>query len=90
MGSGFNLTLGGSSSILALNLSVLDALVDFTSPVGRDEKGEIAIAHLAEAGIGISHIARKSGSGTRVTILFPHGGCFRSGEYSWRRTQDVL
>ncbi len=73
LGSGFNITLGGSSSILAHNLSVLGARVGFTSQVGSDEMGEIAIARLAEAGIDPSHIARKPGTGTGVTILLPHG-----------------
>jgi sugar/nucleoside kinase (ribokinase family) len=73
LGSGFNITLGGSSSILAHNLSVLGARVGFTSQVGSDEMGEIAITRLAEAGIDTSHIARKPGTGTGVTILLPHG-----------------
>jgi sugar/nucleoside kinase (ribokinase family) len=73
LGSGFNITLGGSSSILAHNLSVLGARVGFTSQVGSDEMGEIAIARLAEAGIDTSHISRKPGTGTGVTILLPHG-----------------
>ena len=73
LGSGFNITLGGSSSILAHNLSVLGARVGFTSQVGSDEMGEIAIARLAQAGIDTSHISRKPGTGTGVTILLPHG-----------------
>jgi sugar/nucleoside kinase (ribokinase family) len=73
LGSGFTLTLGGSSSILAHNLSLLGARVGFTSQVGSDEMGEIAIARLSEAGIDISHIARKTLTGTGVTILLPHG-----------------
>jgi sugar/nucleoside kinase (ribokinase family) len=73
LGSGFALTLGGSSSILAHNLSLLGTRVGFTSQVGSDEMGDIAIARLAEAGIDTSHIARKTGTGTGVTILLPHG-----------------
>ncbi len=73
LGSGFTLTLGGSSSILAHNLSVLGARVGFTSQVGSDEMGDIAIARLAEAGIDTSHIARKIDTGTGVTVLLPHG-----------------
>jgi sugar/nucleoside kinase (ribokinase family) len=73
LGSGFTLTLGGSSSILAHNLSLLSTRVGFTSQVGSDEMGDIAIARLAEAGIDTSHIARKTGTGTGVTILLPHG-----------------
>jgi sugar/nucleoside kinase (ribokinase family) len=73
LGSGFNLTLGGSSSILAHNLSLLGTRVGFTSQVGTDEMGEIVCARLAEAGLDPSHISRKSGTGTGVTILLPHG-----------------
>ena len=73
LASGFNLTLGGSSSILAYNLSVLGARVGFTSQVGSDEMGEIAIARLAAAGIDTAHIARKTATGTGVTLLLPHG-----------------
>jgi sugar/nucleoside kinase (ribokinase family) len=73
LGSGFNITLGGSSSILAHNLSVLGTRVGFTSQVGSDEMGDIAIARLAEAGIDPSHILRKTATGTGVTILLPHG-----------------
>jgi sugar/nucleoside kinase (ribokinase family) len=73
LGSGFNLTLGGSSSILAHNLSLLGTRVGFTSQIGADEMGDLASARLAEAGLDTSHIARKSGAATGVTILLPHG-----------------
>ena len=73
LGSAFNLTLGGSSSILAHNLSLLGTRVGFTSQVGADEMGEIAIARLAEAGLDIAHITRRPGAGTGVTLLLPHG-----------------
>jgi sugar/nucleoside kinase (ribokinase family) len=75
LGSGFTLTLGGSSSILAHNLSLLGARVGFTSQVGTDEMGDIAIARLSAAGIDTAHIARKTrtGTGTGVTVLLPHG-----------------
>jgi sugar/nucleoside kinase (ribokinase family) len=73
LGSAFNLTLGGSSSILAHNLSLLGTRVGFTSQVGVDEMGDIALARLAEAGLDTAHIARIPGAGTGVTILLPHG-----------------
>jgi sugar/nucleoside kinase (ribokinase family) len=73
LGSGFNLTLGGSSSILAHNLSLLGTRVGFTSQVGADEMGEIARVCLAEAGLDTTHVARKAGATTGVTILLPHG-----------------
>ena len=73
LGSAFNLTLGGSSSILAHNLALLGTHVGFTSQVGADDMGDIARARLAEAGLDTSHITRKTGTGTGVTILLPHG-----------------
>jgi len=72
LGSAFNLTLGGSSSILAHNLSLLGTRVGFTSQVGSDEMGDIACARLAQAGLDTAHIARKN-TGTGVTLLLPHG-----------------
>ncbi len=73
LGSAFNLTLGGSSSILAHNLSLLGSRVGFTSHVGADEMGDIAIARLAQSGLDTTHIARIPTSGTGVTLLLPHG-----------------
>jgi sugar/nucleoside kinase (ribokinase family) len=73
LASGFNLTLGGSSSILAHNLAILGSRVGFASQVGADEMGEIACRRLAQAGLDTTHIVRKSGTGTGVTILLPHG-----------------
>jgi sugar/nucleoside kinase (ribokinase family) len=73
IGSGLSLTLGGSSSILAHNLSLLGTRVGFTSQVGADEMGNIARVRLTEAGLDTTHIARKDGATTGVTILLPHG-----------------
>ena len=73
LGSGFNLTLGGSSSILAHNLSLLGTRVGFSSQVGADEMGDIARVRLSEAGLNATHIASKAGAKTGVTILLPHG-----------------
>jgi sugar/nucleoside kinase (ribokinase family) len=73
LGSGFNITLGGSSSILAHNLTALGTRVGFISQVGRDEMGEIALARLSEIGLDLSHVTRLEGVGTGVTLLLPHG-----------------
>ena len=73
LGSGFKVTLGGSSSILAHNLVTLGARVGFISRVGDDEMGEIALARLREAGVDLSHIATQQGMGTGVTLILPHG-----------------
>lgn len=73
LGSGFKVTLGGSSSILAHNLAALGARVGFISNVGSDEMGEIAVARLGEGGVDLSHITCRKGVGTGVTLLLPHG-----------------
>jgi sugar/nucleoside kinase (ribokinase family) len=72
LSSACKLTLGGSSSILAHNLSLLGTSVGFTSQVGADEMGDIATARLSEAGLDTTHIIRKT-TGTGVTVLLPHG-----------------
>ncbi len=73
LGSGFTTTLGGSSSILAHNLSVLGVRVGFISQVGSDEMGEIALARLDEAGVNCTRIKLRADIGTGVTVLLPHG-----------------
>ena len=73
LGSGFKITLGGSSSILAHNLAVLGARIGFASQVGRDEMGAIALGRLGESGVDLSHVTCREGAGTGVTMLLPHG-----------------
>ena len=73
LGSGFKITLGGSSSILAHNLAVLGTRVGFISQVGDDEMADIALARLAESGLDLSHVTRREHTATGVTLLLPHG-----------------
>jgi sugar/nucleoside kinase (ribokinase family) len=73
LGSGFELTLGGSSSILAHNLAVLGSRVAFTTLVGDDEMGKMALDRLRNSGLHLLQIPPKKGMGTGVTILLPHG-----------------
>ncbi|NYF78122.1 carbohydrate kinase family protein [Granulicella arctica] len=73
LGSGFKITLGGSSSILAHNLATLGTRVGFISQVGCDEMGEIALARLGESSLDLSHVTCRKGAGTGVTLLLPHG-----------------
>lgn len=73
LGSGFEMALGGSSSILAHNLSVLGSLVGFVTLVGDDEMGTIAIDRLSCSGLDLLQIPHKKGLGTGVTVLLPHG-----------------
>ena len=73
LASGFQTTLGGSSSILAHNLSILVTPVGFISEVGCDELGEVALERLREGGVDLSRVTKRSDSGTGVTILLHHG-----------------
>lgn len=67
------MTLGGSSSILAHNLSMLGSKVAFSSLVGDDAMGEIALRYLEESGLALSHVTRLASRKTGVTVLLPHG-----------------
>jgi sugar/nucleoside kinase (ribokinase family) len=72
MASGFTLTLGSSSAILAHNLSLLGTKVSFSSRVGSDVLGEMCCQKLAEAGIDLSRVVHSvSGSSTGITLILP-------------------
>ena len=73
LGSGFKVTLGGSSSILAHNLATLGTRVSFLSEVGDDEMGKIALDRLGESGLDLSRVVCRKDTGTGVTLLLPHG-----------------
>jgi sugar/nucleoside kinase (ribokinase family) len=73
LGSDFDMTLGGSSSILAHNLAVLGTRVGFVSEVGDDAMGGIARGYLAESGAKLTHFRQRDGAKTGVTLLLPHG-----------------
>jgi sugar/nucleoside kinase (ribokinase family) len=74
LASDFRLTLGGSSAILAHNLSALGSKVGMIGKVGRDEMGVLALDRLHQAGVDLSHcIQTTDGTQTGVTILLHHG-----------------
>ena len=73
LASGFHLTLGGSSSILAHNLALLGSKVAFATQFGRDDMGEIAFQRLASSGVDLAHATFHAEKTTGVTILLPHG-----------------
>jgi len=73
LSSGFDMTLGGSSSILAHNLAVLGTRVGFVSEVGEDPFGQIARDYLAEGGVDLSHFRSRPDAKTGATVLLPHG-----------------
>ena len=70
----FQVTLGGSSAIVAHNLATLGATVGFTTRLGSDELGRIALERLAASGADLSHIVyAEDGTRTGATVLLPHG-----------------
>jgi sugar/nucleoside kinase (ribokinase family) len=90
----FQATLGGSSAIVAHNLAALGARVAFSSLVGGDPMGQLALERLAESGADISRVARVTDElGTGLTILLHHGRCRRiltyPGTMSRMRASDL-
>ncbi len=73
LADGFTMTLGSSSAILAHNLAVLGTRVGFTTRVGRDEFGALALKRLADSGVDLSRTQYAEGEQTGVTVLLPHG-----------------
>jgi sugar/nucleoside kinase (ribokinase family) len=74
LASGFQVTLGSSSAIVAHNLAALGLRVGFVTRVGSDELGKLALDRLAASGVDLSEVQSGIGSsGTGVTILLPHG-----------------
>lgn len=73
LASDFRATLGSSSGIVAHNAAVLGARVAFTTMIGADDFGRIALERLAEAGVDVSHTSHHRTMTTGVTVLLPHG-----------------
>jgi sugar/nucleoside kinase (ribokinase family) len=74
LASGFKVTLGSSSAIVAHNLASLGLKVGFVTRTGSDELGKLALDRLAESGVDLSDVQSGVGSScTGVTVLLPHG-----------------
>ena len=71
LASGFTITLGSSSAILAHNLAALGSRVGFVTKVGKDSFGSLAMERLRESGVDLAHVAHGAKSG--VTLVLPHG-----------------
>ena len=71
LASGFAITLGSSSAILAHNLAALGSRVGFVTKVGDDSFGALALERLRERGVDLAGIAHGAKSG--VTVILPHG-----------------
>ncbi|HKW25810.1 MAG TPA: carbohydrate kinase family protein [Terriglobales bacterium] len=74
LASGLMVTLGSSSAILAHNLAALGARTAFSSLIGDDPLGEIALQRLAAAGVDVSHVKKASGRTTGLTVILQHDG----------------
>ena len=72
LASGFAMTLGSSSAILAHNLAVLGTSVGFITKVGEDPLGTIALNRLTESGADLSAVVRDRKTGSGVTVVLPH------------------
>jgi sugar/nucleoside kinase (ribokinase family) len=71
LASGFTITLGSSSAILAHNLAALGSRVGFVTKVGDDAFGALAMERLCERGVDMGSVAHGATSG--VTFILPHG-----------------
>jgi sugar/nucleoside kinase (ribokinase family) len=72
LATGFTLTLGSSSAILAHNLALLGTKVAFSAQIGSDALGDMCCERLNQAGIDVSHVTRStSGTSTGVTLILP-------------------
>jgi sugar/nucleoside kinase (ribokinase family) len=66
------LTLGSSSAIVAHNLAALGCKVGFTSCVGRDDFGEIALERLSSIGVDVSTVVKMAPPAkTGLTVILP-------------------
>lgn len=69
------LTLGGSSAIVAHNLSALGARTCFFSRIGNDQMGSDCLERLVEGGVDVSGVCRvNDGSATGLTVILQREG----------------
>ncbi len=87
LASGFQPTLGSSSAIVAHNLAVLGAKVNFVTRVGRDELGAAALERLRESGADVSRSIVDPERTTGVTVLLQHGQSRRIITYPGTMTE---
>jgi sugar/nucleoside kinase (ribokinase family) len=73
LATGFRVTLGSSSAIVAHNAAALGACVSISSLVGRDDFGRLAVDRLSAMGVDTTHAAVHKSIATGVTVILPHG-----------------
>jgi sugar/nucleoside kinase (ribokinase family) len=72
LASDMALTLGSSSAIVAHNLAALGSKVGFTSCIGEDDFGTIALHRLREIGVDVSTVVRMAApTKTGLTVILP-------------------
>ncbi len=71
LATGFTVTLGSSSAILAHNLAALGTRVGFVTKVGGDSFGILALERLRERAVDLAAVVHGATSG--VTVILPHG-----------------
>jgi sugar/nucleoside kinase (ribokinase family) len=64
-----DLTLGGSGAIMAAGLARLGVDVCLVAAVGEDTFGELTLALLAEHGVAVEHVVRRSGVATGLSVV---------------------
>jgi sugar/nucleoside kinase (ribokinase family) len=72
LASDFRATLGSSSAIVAHNLATLGSRVSFTTMVGDDDFGRIALERLSSSGVDVSGVIHHPSIASGVTLLLPH------------------
>lgn len=77
------LTLGGSSAIMAHNLSALGSRVGFQSRIGDDDLGSAALLPLQQGGVDTSRVRRVPGPvKTGLTVILQRGAWRNMVTYS--------
>jgi len=67
------ITLGSSSAIFTHNLALLGNQVGFSSAIGGDALGEIALEFLRDSGTDVSGVRKFAGKLTGLTTILPTG-----------------
>ena len=67
------ITLGSSSAIFAHNLALLGNRVGFSSAMGSDALGEIALRFLRDSGTDVAGVRKFPGRTTGLTTILPTG-----------------
>lgn len=73
LASGFAMTLGSSSAILAHNLAALGSSVGFVTKAGNDSFGKLALERLVQMGVDVSRVVSTRRIGSGITIILAHG-----------------